>query len=77
MYDFRIELVKLLTLTGLKFALAKKYLVRTKCVRTHIVRVRADVVASKLGIILPFFFFFHILFSQKGFAYEVEIRGVT
>ena len=42
--------------------------------RTHIVRARADVVATKLGIILPssFFLSFHILFSQKGFTYDFE-----
>ena len=34
-----------------------------------------SVLATKLGIIL--FISFHILFSQKGFAWEVEIRGVT
>ena len=39
-------------------------------------RARADVVATKLGIILlllPYFFLsFHVLFSQKGFAYDLE-----
>ena len=45
--------------------------------RTHVVRARADVVATKLGILLlPSFFLlllsFHVLFSQKGFTYEFE-----
>ena len=35
----------------------------------NIVRARADIVATKLGIILSSFSFsFHVLFSQKGFA---------
>ena len=33
-------------------------------------RVRADVVATKLGIILSFSF--HLLLSQKGFTYDFE-----
>ena len=44
-------------------------LVRAKCVRTSVVRALADVVATKLGIIL-LSFSFHTLFSQKGFAYD-------
>ena len=57
-------------------------LVRPKCVRTHVLLARADVVAiigaradilaTKLGIILLFLSFssssFYVLFSQKGFA---------
>ena len=46
-------------------------LVQAKCVRTNVVRALADVVATKLGIIL--FCSFHLLFSQKGFAYDFEI----
>ena len=39
----------------------------------HVVHVRADIVATKLGIILLLFFSsFHVLFSQKGFTYEFE-----
>ena len=38
----------------------------------HVLHARADVVATKLGIILSSFFLllssFHVLFSQKGFA---------
>ena len=39
----------------------------------HVMRARADIVATKLGIILSFFFVFflssmHLPFSQKGFA---------
>ena len=49
---------------------APRLLVRAKCVRTNIVRVLADVVATKLGIII--YFSFHVLFSQKGFAYDFE-----
>ena len=37
-------------------------LVQTECERTHFVRARADVVATKLGIILSFSFFL-FLFS--------------
>ena len=39
--------------------------------RTHVVCARADLVATKLGIILllPSF---HKLFSQKGFTYDFE-----
>ena len=36
-------------------------------------RARADIVATKLGIILLLFSFsFHLLFSQKGFAYDFD-----
>ena len=45
-------------------------LVRAKCMRTNIVRELADVVATKLGIILSSSM--HILFSQKGFTYDFE-----
>ena len=39
-------------------------------VRAHArLRARADVVATKLGIIL-FLLSFHLLFSQNGFAYD-------
>ena len=42
----------------------------------HIVCARAEVVATKLGIILlllPYFFLsFHVLFSHKGFTYDFE-----
>ena len=38
--------------------------------RTNIVRELADVVATKLGIILSSSM--HILFSQKGFTYDFE-----
>ena len=45
-------------------------LVRTKCVRTHVVRAGADVVATKLGIIFIFllsFSSFHALtFLPEG-----------
>ena len=37
--------------------------------RTHVVRAMADVVATKLGIILSSF---NLLFSQKGFPYDFE-----
>ena len=47
-------------------------LVRTQCVLTHGFRARADVVATKLGIISLLYFSFHILFSQKGFTYDFE-----
>ena len=42
--------------------------------RTHVVRARADVVATKLGIILSSFFSFsmHVLYFQKGFANDLE-----
>ena len=33
------------------------YLVRMECVRTHVVHARADIVATKLGIILSSSFF--------------------
>ena len=36
----------------------------------NVLRVPADVVATKLGIIL--LLSFHLLFSQKGFAYDFE-----
>ena len=52
-------------------------LVLTECLHTHVVRAWAYVVATTLGIIPSSFFFFsfpiHLLFSQKGFAKEVEI----
>ena len=35
---------------------------------TNVVRALADVVATKLGIILSF----HLLFSQKGLSYYFE-----
>ena len=40
--------------------------------RTNVVRALSDVVATKHGIILflSFFLPFHLLFSQKGFAYD-------
>ena len=38
-----------------------KMLVRVECMRTNVVRVLADVVATKLGIILPFFSLFFLL----------------
>ena len=44
-------------------------LVLTFCVGTHVVRTRADVVATKLFFL---FLSFHILFSQKGFTYDFE-----
>ena len=47
-------------------------LVQAKCVRTNIVHALADVVATKLGIIL-LSSSFHLLFSQKGFAYDFEL----
>ena len=40
--------------------------------RMNVVRALADVVATKLGIILFLLSSFHLLFSQKGFAYEFE-----
>ena len=53
--------------------LLSKTLVRMECVRTHVVSARADVVDTKIGIIPSFFLFsFHVLFSQKGFAYDFE-----
>ena len=47
------------------------------CARTLCMRARVDIVATKLGTLhlLPSFFlllFFHLLFSQKGFAYDFE-----
>ena len=40
----------------------------------HIVRARADIVATKLGVILSFFLpsSMHILFSHNGFTYDFE-----
>ena len=43
-------------------------LVRAECVRTNVVHALADVVATKVGIVLLLSFSFHLLFSQKGFA---------
>ena len=40
--------------------------------RTKVVCALADVVATKLGIILNSSFSAQILFSQKGFAYDFE-----
>ena len=41
--------------------------------RTNVVRALADVVVAKLGIILLLFLSsFHLLLSQKGFAYDFE-----
>ena len=40
--------------------------------RTNVVRALADIVATKLGIILSFSSF-HLLFSQKGFSYNFEV----
>ena len=37
-----------------------------------LVRALADVVATKLGFFLLLFLSFHLLFSQKGFAYDFE-----
>ena len=42
---------------------------------TNVVRALVDEVATKLGIILLFLSFsfsFHLLFSEKGFAYNFE-----
>ena len=47
-------------------------LVRAECVRTSVVRALADIVAIKFGIIILSFSSFHLLFSQKGFAYDFE-----
>ena len=52
----------------------KKNVVNVVCA-LHVVRARAALVTTKLGIILSFFFFFlslHILFFQKGFTYDFE-----
>ena len=43
-------------------------LVRTWCVRTHVVRARADVVATKLGIILSSSFFLLSFFHATYFS---------
>ena len=45
---------------------------RTLCVRTNVVRALADVVVTKLSIILLLSFLIHLLFSQKGFANDFE-----
>ena len=45
-------------------------LLRAECVRTNVVRSLADVVATKLAIILSSSI--HLLFFQKGFAYDFE-----
>ena len=39
------------------------------CVQTNVVRALAEVVATKLGIII-IFLSFHFVFSQKRFAYD-------
>ena len=44
------------------FSLASQQLVRTKCVRMHVVHARADVVADKVGIILLLSSFFLLSF---------------
>ena len=44
----------------------------TSIIGANVVRARAEVVATKLGIILSFFFFQYILFSHNGFTYEFE-----
>ena len=41
-------------------------LVRAKCVRTNVVRALADVVATKLGIILLSFSFLPLTFLPEG-----------
>ena len=46
-------------------------LVRAECMRMNVVRALADVVATKLCIIL-LSFSFRLLFSQKEFAYDFE-----
>ena len=50
-------------------------LVQTECVRTHVVHARADVVATKLGIIL--FFFFHALTSKYEGGQRTGASGGT
>ena len=53
-------------------------LVRTKCVRTNVVRALADVLTTKLGIILSTFFFFHAhTFSQLLCGHGVRALWVT
>ena len=41
-------------------------LVRADCVRTNVVRTLANVVATKLGIILPSSFFLPLTFLPEG-----------
>ena len=46
---------------------------RAKCMRRNVVSALADIVATKLGIILHLLSFsFQVLFSQKWFAYDFE-----
>ena len=45
---------------------------RSACARTLCVRARADVVATKLGIILLPSFFLPRTFLQDGFTYDFE-----
>ena len=57
------------------FPLSEGSIVTFEKIGANVVRARADVVATKLGIILSFFLLFlsfHILFSQKGFTYDFE-----
>ena len=49
-------------------------LVRAECVRADVVCALADIVATKLGIIL--LLSVQLLFSQKGFAYDFEFLHV-
>ena len=52
-------------------------LVRTKCVRTHIVRARADVVATKLGIIHLFLFLLPSMYlsPRRGLPRKLKLGG--
>ena len=43
--------------------------------RTNVVRALADVVATRLGVILLSSSSMHLLFYQKGFPYNFEFVG--
>ena len=49
---------------------------QTECVRTHVVRARADVVASKLGIILFLFFSFFFFLPLTFLSYSADTECV-
>ena len=52
-------------------------LVRMKCMRKHIVRARGDVVATKLDIILSFFFHAHTSKSEGGQRTGAKRRDIA